>query len=123
MRIQYVQFLHILNSDGKNYKIKSYNLDAIISVGYRVNSKQATQFRIWATKTLKDHLLKGYTINEKRLLEAKEKLNLILEIDEVLGLNLREAKLPVNEIPSAIKSSPKNGKKRGLPKTSKNRTN
>ena len=60
-------------SDGKNYKIKSYNLDAIISVGYRVNSKQATQFRIWATKTLKEHLLKGYTINKKRLLEAQEK--------------------------------------------------
>ena len=52
-----------------------FNLDIIISVGYRVNSKQATQFRIWATKTLKDHLLKGYTINEKRLLEAKEKFN------------------------------------------------
>lgn len=60
-------------SDGKNYKIKSYNLDAIISVGYRINSKQATQFRIWATKILKEHLLKGYTINEKRLLEAREK--------------------------------------------------
>jgi len=43
----------------------------IISVGYRVNSKRATQFRIWATKTLKDHLVKGYTINEKRLLKAK----------------------------------------------------
>ena len=62
-------------SDGKIYKTRFYNLDIIISVGYRVNSKQATQFRIWATKTLKDHLLKGYTINEKRLLEAKEKFN------------------------------------------------
>lgn len=60
-------------SDGKNYKIKYYNLDAIISVGYRINSKRATQFRMWATKTLKEHLLKGYTINEKRLLEAREK--------------------------------------------------
>ena len=52
-------------------KVKFYNLDAIISVGYRVNSKQATQFRIWATKTIKEHLVKGYTINEKRLLQAK----------------------------------------------------
>jgi len=52
-------------------KVKFYNLDTIISVGYRVNSKQATQFRIWATKTLKEHLVKGYTINEKRLLQAK----------------------------------------------------
>jgi len=53
--------------------VEFYNLDTILSIGYRVNSKQATQFRIWATKTLKDHLLKGYTINEKRLLEAREK--------------------------------------------------
>jgi len=55
-------------------KVKFYNLDAIISVGYRVNSKRATQFRIWATKTLKEHLVKGYTINEKRLLQAKNRL-------------------------------------------------
>ncbi|MDO8667680.1 MAG: virulence protein RhuM/Fic/DOC family protein [bacterium] len=60
-------------ADEKVYKTQFYNLDAIISVGYRVNSKRATQFRIWATKTLKDHLVQGYTINEKRLLEAKEK--------------------------------------------------
>ncbi len=48
-------------------KIEYYNLDAILSVGYRVNSKQATQFRIWATKVLRQHLLDGYTINKKRL--------------------------------------------------------
>lgn len=46
-----------------------FNLDAILSVGYRVNSKQGTQFRIWATQTLRDHLLRGYTLNEKRLRE------------------------------------------------------
>lgn len=56
--------------DGKTYKTNFYNLDAIISVGYRVNSNRATQFRIWATRTLKDHLLKGYTINQKRLAET-----------------------------------------------------
>lgn len=60
-------------ADGKAYKTKFYNLDAIISVGYRVNTKRATQFRIWATKVLKQHLVKGYTINENRLLETKEK--------------------------------------------------
>jgi len=60
-------------ADGKIRKMNLYNLDMIISVGYRVNSKRATQFRIWATKTLKDHLIKGYTINENRLLEAREK--------------------------------------------------
>ena len=61
-------------ADGKVYKTQFYNLDAIISVGYRVNSKRATQFRIWATKTLKEHLIKGYTINEKRLLQVKNQL-------------------------------------------------
>lgn len=60
-------------TDGKLRKINLYNLDIIISVGYRVNSKQATQFRIWATKTLKDYLVKGYVVNEKRLLEAENK--------------------------------------------------
>ena len=61
-------------ADGKIRKMNLYNLDMIISVGYRVNSKRATQFRIWATKTLKEHLVKGYTINEKRLLQAKNQI-------------------------------------------------
>ena len=51
--------------DGKNYKVKYYNLDVIISVGYRVKSKQGTQFRIWATNVLRDYLLKGYTLNNR----------------------------------------------------------
>ncbi|MBU3925127.1 virulence protein RhuM/Fic/DOC family protein [Patescibacteria group bacterium] len=60
---------------GRNIEreIEFYNLDMIISIGYRVSSKRATDFRIWATKTLKDYLVKGYAINEKRLLEAQEK--------------------------------------------------
>jgi len=61
-------------ADGKIRKMNLYNLDMIISVGYRVNSQRATQFRIWATKILKEHLVKGYTINEKRLLQAKNQL-------------------------------------------------
>jgi death-on-curing family protein len=65
-----VQKMHIANSDKP---VSFYDLDVIISVGYRVNSKRATQFRIWATKTLKKHLLNGYTINEKRLLEQTAK--------------------------------------------------
>ena len=67
-----VQKMHIPNSDKS---VKFYNLDAIVSVGYRVNSKRATQFRIWATRTLKNYLVSGYTINEKRLLEMREKFN------------------------------------------------
>ena len=55
--------------DGKKYRTKYFNLDVIISVGYRVKSKRGTQFRIWATQTLKDHLIRGYTLNERRLRE------------------------------------------------------
>ena len=54
-------------SDGKKYKTKFYSLDAIISVGYRVNSSKATQFRIWATKILKEYILKGFTLDDERL--------------------------------------------------------
>ena len=52
-------------ADGKKYKTKYYNLDVIISVGYRVKSQRGTQFRIWATQTLKEHLLRGYSINRQ----------------------------------------------------------
>ena len=52
-------------SDGKAYQIKYYNLDVIISVGYRVNSLRGTQFRIWANNVLKDYLLKGYALNNR----------------------------------------------------------
>ncbi|MCK4997635.1 virulence RhuM family protein [Candidatus Pacearchaeota archaeon] len=55
------------STDGKNYNTKFYNLDTIISVGYRVNSNKATQFRIWATKIIKQFALKGYVIDKKRL--------------------------------------------------------
>ncbi|MDK8614690.1 virulence RhuM family protein [Corynebacterium pseudodiphtheriticum] len=53
--------------DGKNYQVKHYNLDAIISVGYRVNSKRATQFRIWATKVLRDFTLRGFVVDKQRM--------------------------------------------------------
>jgi len=65
--------LEQIAADGKIRKMNLYNLDMIISVGYRVNSKLATQFRIWATRTLKEHIVKGYTINEKRLLKETAK--------------------------------------------------
>ena len=53
--------------DGKRYKVKYYNLDAIIAVGYRVNSKKATMFRIWASQVLKEFIIKGYVMNEDRM--------------------------------------------------------
>ena len=59
-------------SDGKNYKTKCYNLDVIISVGYRVKSQRGIEFRRWANKVLKDYIIKGYAINDKRL-EALQK--------------------------------------------------
>jgi len=59
-------------ADGKVYQVEYYNLDAVISVGYRVNSKRATQFRIWATTKLRDYILRGYAINAGRLKEADQ---------------------------------------------------
>lgn len=62
----------MVQKEGKRQVVREvefFNLDAILSVGYRVNSKRGTQFRIWATRTLKDHLLRGYTLNERRLRE------------------------------------------------------
>lgn len=61
-------------ADGKKRKMKFYNLDMIISVGYRTNSQKATQFRQWATQRLKDYLVQGYAINEKRLAEKRQQV-------------------------------------------------
>jgi len=75
------KFRIVQNEGSRNVerKIDFYNLDVIISVGYRVKSLRGTQFRIWATKTLKEHLIKGYTINEKRLLKAHTQLKELQE--------------------------------------------
>ena len=64
--------------------IRLYNLDAIISVGYRVNTRRGTQFRIWATRTLREHLLRGYTLNERRIAERG-----LGEIQQAVGLLAR----------------------------------
>ena len=71
--------------DGKNYKTKFYNLDVIISIGYRVKSQRGTQFRIWANRVLRDYLLKGYVLNqrvdkiERKLLEHDQKFDLLIK--------------------------------------------
>jgi len=83
--------------DGKKRMMNFYNLDVIISVGYRVNSKRATQFRIWSTSVLKDHILKGYTLNEKRLREKgfsefEEAVALIKRTAETKALSGDESK-------------------------------
>jgi len=64
--------LELTADDGKNYKTKFYNLDAIISVGYRVNSTQATHFRIWATERLKEYIIKGFTMDDERLRDPRK---------------------------------------------------
>ncbi|MBQ9623685.1 MAG: virulence RhuM family protein [Treponema sp.] len=64
-----VSILETTAADGKKYKTNFYNLDAIIAVGYRVNSKKATMFRIWANKILKEYIIKGYVMNDERLKE------------------------------------------------------
>lgn len=77
-----VQKMHIAHSDKP---VAFYNLDAIISVGYRVNSKQGTQFRIWATNVLRKHLVDGYTMNEKRLKAAAHKYQELQKSLQLLG--------------------------------------
>ena len=83
--------VHIEGQRKVSRKIMYFNLDMFISIGYRVNSKTATQFRIWATNVLRDHLVKGYTINEKRL-EAqaqkyKELQNSVKLLENILSLD------------------------------------
>ena len=62
-----ISILETTASDNKKYKVKYFNLDAIISIGYRVNSRQATRFRIWATQTLKEYIVKGFVMDDNRL--------------------------------------------------------
>lgn len=64
---QVISKMETTAADGKNYLTAFYNLDAIIAVGYRVNSKQATQFRIWATKVLREYIIKGFVLDDERL--------------------------------------------------------
>lgn len=59
-------------ADGKHYRTQFYNLDAIISVGYRVNSRKATNFRIWATGVLKEYMIKGFILDDERLKQGKQ---------------------------------------------------
>ena len=72
-------------ADGKIRRMDIYNLDMIISVGYKVNSRRGTQFRIWATQVLKDHIVKGYTVNEKCLRDENTRLKELQETVDLLG--------------------------------------
>ena len=78
-------------------KLKFYNLDVIISVGYRVKSQRGTQFRQWATRVLREHLVQGYTINQQRLEEQSQKLAEMQQAVELLSRTLEQQQL-VNDL-------------------------
>jgi prophage maintenance system killer protein len=83
-------------SDGKIYQVDFYNLDVIISVGYRIKSQRGTQFRIWANRILKEYLIQGFSINEKRLAQHNEQLKELQGSVKILG-NILERKSLTND--------------------------
>jgi hypothetical protein len=89
--------------DGKKRQMLIYNLDTIISIGYRVNSKRGTQFRIWATHILKEHLIKGYTINEKRMREDRAKLKEFQKTSRIMERLLQNKALDSTEATGLLK--------------------
>lgn len=89
-----VQKMHFPNSDKPT---ALYSLDVIISVGYRVKSKRGTQFRIWANKILKDYLIKGYAINEKKLKEQSQKLIELQRTIEILNRTVNTQRIELDE--------------------------
>jgi len=96
----------VVRQEGKRKvkrEIKFYNLDAIISVGYRVNSKRGVLFRKWATQLLKDYLIKGYAINQQRLQKQAEQLNELKETIKILGNTLEYKELTNDESKGLLK--------------------
>jgi len=96
----------VVRKEGKRKvkrQIKFYNLDAIISVGYRVNSKRGVLFRKWATQLLKDYLIKGYAINQQRLEKQVEQLNELKETIKILGNALEYKELTSDESKGLLK--------------------
>lgn len=95
-----MHFLHITNSDRP---VTIYSLDVIISVGYRVKSPQGTQFRIWANKVLKEYLVKGYAVNEKRLKEQSQQLEQLKQTVKLLGNVLENQPLNSDQASGLLK--------------------
>lgn len=84
-------------ADGKTYQVDYYNLDVIISVGYRVKSKRGTQFRIWANQIIKEYLIKGYSLNEKKLKQKTKQLEELQNSVKILGKILKQKALSNDE--------------------------
>jgi len=96
----------VVQKEGKRKvrrEIKFYNLDAIISVGYKVNSKRGVLFRKWATQLLKDYLIKGYTLNQQRLQKQVKQLNELKETIKILGKTLEYKELTGDESKGLLK--------------------
>ena len=97
-----VRKFRTVQNEGKRQvsrEIEHYNLDLILSIGYRINSKRGTQFRQWASERLKEHLIKGYTVNEERIRQLKDgfsqleqTIKLIHQSGQSDGINIQEAK-------------------------------
>lgn len=90
-----VSKMEIVQMGGKRRvkrNLEVYNLDMVLSIGYRINSQRATQFRIWATQRLKDYLIKGYAINQQRLEQLQKTIEVIEKSSEKTDLQLSEAK-------------------------------
>lgn len=83
--------------DGKTYQVDYYNLDVIISLGYRIKSQRGTQFRIWANKVLKDFLIKGYALNQQKLEKQNQKLSELRETVRILGQAIELKELSSDE--------------------------
>jgi len=101
-------------ADGKSYSSKYYNLDAIVAVGYRVNSYQATQFRIWATKILREFIIKGFAIDDERLKqgtrrrgEREKKSGNRSSISDKTSAPSASPRATSSSIPSAPSASPR----------------
>ena len=84
-------------ADGKTYQVDYYNLDVIISVGYRIKSQRGTQFRIWANKILKEYLIKGYSINEKALRQQNLQLQELQKTIKILSSAVQSKELTTDE--------------------------
>jgi death-on-curing family protein len=87
----------ITAADGKKYRTKHYNLDMIISVGYRINSKRGTQFRQWATQRLKDYLVTGYALNEKRLQQVSQNMRQLQDAIKLIEQSGNSGELTTSE--------------------------
>lgn len=100
------EFFSVVQTEGKRRvrrRVKFYNLDAILSVGYRVNSRRGTQFRIWANRILREHLVQGYTVNQKRLQEQQQQIQKFKESIRLVERSLLDNIETMDQARSVIK--------------------